>query len=384
MYKIDKQNNRIAPLDTKQFTELGFKEREHLQEWVANQPEALGEDLLIIQKEFDGFDDTKERLDLLALDKDANLVVIENKLDDTGRDVVWQALKYVSYCSNLNKLQIVEIYQDYLKRYCGGGDAQALICEFLEVPDLGEVIINSGNNQRLILVAANFRKEVTSTVLWLLSHGIGAQCIKVTPFASGDELFLNVEQIIPTPEAKELMIGMATKNAEEKVTVEGLKTRHKIRLAFWEMALEAFEKSDCDLFKNISPSRGHWLNAGSGISGMPFGLIFLTKAARVEFVMTRGDSKINTFAFEQLNKQKDQIEKAFGDALTWHLLENKKSCRIDYELEVEGTNRDNWPEIIAWMVEKMIALQKALAEPLRQLKAELKNNPETDEEGESA
>lgn len=382
MYKIDKQNNRIAPLDTKQFTELGFKEREHLQEWIANQPEALGEDLLIIQKEFDGFSDTKERLDLLALDKDASVVIIENKLDDTGRDVVWQALKYVSYCSNLNKLQIVDIFQDYLNRYCGGGDAKALICEFLDVPDLEEVLINSGNDQRLILVAANFRKEVTSTVLWLLGHGIQAQCIKVTPFASGEELFLNVEQIIPTPEAKELMIGIAAKNAEEKVTVEELKSRHKIRLAFWEMALEAFKNSKCDLYNNINPSKDHWLNAGSGISGMPFGLVFLIKAARVEFVMTRGDSKVNTFAFEQLYKQKDQIEKAFGAALTWHRLENKKSCRIDYELEVEGYNRDNWPKIIAWMVEKMIALQKVLAEPLKQLKNDLKNNPQLDNEGE--
>lgn len=380
MYKIDKQNNRIAPLASKHFSDLGFKEREHLQEWIANQAEALGEDLLIIQKEFDGFDDTRERLDLLALDKDANLVIIENKLDDTGRDMVWQALKYASYCSNLNKLQIVEIYQDYLNRYCQGGDAKALICEFLEVPDLGEVLINTGNNQRLILVAANFRKEVTSTVLWLLSHGIEAQCMKVTPYVSGEDLFLDVEQIIPTPEAKELMIGMAAKTADEKDTVEGLKSRHRIRLAFWEMALEAFRNSECDLYNNINPSKDHWLNAGSGISGMPFGLVFLTKAARVEFVMTRGDSKVNTFAFEQLYKQKDQIEKRFGDTLTWHRLENKKSCRIDYELEVEGYNRENWPEIIKWMVKRMIALQAAMNEPLKQLKSELKNVPEAGEE----
>jgi RecB family endonuclease NucS len=43
---------------------------------------------LIIQKEFAGFGDTKERLDLLALDKKGKLVVIENKLDDSGRDAV--------------------------------------------------------------------------------------------------------------------------------------------------------------------------------------------------------------------------------------------------------------------------------------------------------
>lgn len=96
MFKIDTSSNRISRIASKSFSELGFSERNHLQEWLANEPDALGEELLIIQKEFDGFDDTRERLDLLALDKVGNLVVIENKLDDSGRDVLWQALKYAS------------------------------------------------------------------------------------------------------------------------------------------------------------------------------------------------------------------------------------------------------------------------------------------------
>ncbi|MGC7862607.1 hypothetical protein [Vibrio anguillarum] len=95
MFTVNHQTNRISPVKIKKFSELGFTERKHLQEWLAHQPDALGEELLIIQKEFDGFDDTRERLDLLALDKDGNLVIIENKLDDSGRDVVWQALKYL-------------------------------------------------------------------------------------------------------------------------------------------------------------------------------------------------------------------------------------------------------------------------------------------------
>src|SRR5690554_5627812 len=117
MFIIDKDKNRINELEQKTFSELGFRERENLQEWIANNPEALGEELLIIQKEFNGFNDTNERLDLLALDKEGNLVIIENKLDDSGRDVTWQALKYASYCSSLTKGQIVEIYQQYLHRY---------------------------------------------------------------------------------------------------------------------------------------------------------------------------------------------------------------------------------------------------------------------------
>lgn len=180
MFTVNHQTNRISPVKTKKFSELGFTERKHLQEWLAHAPSVLNEELLIIQKKFDGFDDTRERLDLLALDKDGNLVIIENKLDDSGRDVVWQALKYDSYCASLTKAQIVEVYQQYLNRYepvTGEVDlfntpasSSGRICEFLDTPDLDKLKLNRRNSQRIILIAANFRKEVASTALWLRHH----------------------------------------------------------------------------------------------------------------------------------------------------------------------------------------------------------------------
>lgn len=49
-------------------------------------------------------------VDLLALYKRGNTVIIENKLDDTGKDITRQALKYASYSSTLTKEQIRSIY----------------------------------------------------------------------------------------------------------------------------------------------------------------------------------------------------------------------------------------------------------------------------------
>lgn len=358
MYQIDKTLNRIKPLTIKKFADLGFHEREHLQEWLANEPKALGEDLLIIQKEFDGFDDTNERLDLLALDKDGNLVLIENKLDDSGRNVVWQALKYASYCSTLNKAQIVEMYQKYLNRWCGGGDARALICEFLEVPDLGEAVLNSGNQQRLVFVAAKFRKEVTSTVLWLLSHKIRLQCFKITPYGMGESLFLNLEQIIPTPEAAEFMIGISEKEAAEKSTESELKSRHRLRLAFWEKTLEALRASSTDLFNNISPSKDHWLTAGS-----KYNLIFGNSFIRVELQMSRPSVAENKFIFDRLFANKTKIEETFGHELSWERLNDRKASYVRYAKNIDGDNRDNWPEMIAWLVEHIIKLEAAFKKP---------------------
>lgn len=46
MFRIDKDDNSIKPLKARSFLELGFKERQNLQEWIAKYPSCLGEDLL--------------------------------------------------------------------------------------------------------------------------------------------------------------------------------------------------------------------------------------------------------------------------------------------------------------------------------------------------
>jgi len=188
MYKIDPTSNALTKLEERSFSDLGFKERDHLQEWIAKEPTALGEDLLIIQKEFSGFSDTHERLDLLALDKQGALVIIENKLDDSGRDVTWQALKYASYCSNFSKEHIRKIYQEYLDKCGDSENAEDKIAEFFEDADYEDLTLNTGVTQRIILIAAKFRKEVTSTVLWLLNFNVRLQCFRALPYSMGDEL----------------------------------------------------------------------------------------------------------------------------------------------------------------------------------------------------
>lgn len=372
MFRIDLNQNRLARLVQKRFSDLQLRERDHLQEWLANQPDALGEELLIIQKEFDGFDETRERLDLLALDKDGNLVVIENKLDDSGRDVTWQALKYTAYVSGLNKTQIVDIYQQYLDRYCGGGHAVNRLCEFLEVEDLSEIVLNPGNDQRMIFIAANFRREVTSTVLWLLSRGIRAQCFKVTPYAFGDELILDVQQIIPTPEAADFMIGMSSKDNDEKVAHDTQKKRHQLRLSFWEAALEQLRADGVDIFRNISPSRDHWLNAGSGLSSCPYTMIFSKDEARVELNLSRSEADENKWLFDKLFAQKDKIEAEFGAQFDWRRNDAKKASRIVFGKAFDGYSEESWPEMISWLSEHVSKLETAFRTPLATLNQQLR------------
>jgi len=377
MYRIDSEANRITPLAVKRFSELKISERDHLQEWLENAPEAFGEELLFIQKEFDGFDDTRERLDLLALNKDGNLVIIENKLDDSGRDVVWQALKYASYCANLSRAQVIDIYQRYLNQNFRPSDSEPLnaeekLSEFLGVEDLKEASINRTRSQRLIFVAAKFRKEVTNVVLWLSQFEIACQCFKVTPYASGDDLFLNVEQIIPTPESRDFMVGMAVKEAEEKSVSDELRNSQRLRLRFWEQALEKIKHSECSLYDNINPGKDHWLSASTGISSVSYALIFAKKEIRVELTFQRADADENTFMFEFMKERKADIEAEFGQPLTWADLPERKACRIQYAKAVDGYDEDNWPAMIDWLSEQIVRFEKTLRKPLKEAGAALK------------
>ena len=212
MYLINPENNSIQKVKTATFKELGFKEREHLQEWIAKNPACLNEELLIIQKEFSGFNDTNERLDLLALDKQGNLVIIENKLDDSGRDVTWQVLKYASYCSSLSTDDITKIFNTYL----GDNSAKEKFEDFFESEDYEEKL-NAGNSQRIMMVSGSFRKEVTSTVLWLMNYGLRIQCFKATPFKMNESILINFEQVIPIKEAEDFIISMAQKNRKNRI-----------------------------------------------------------------------------------------------------------------------------------------------------------------------
>jgi uncharacterized protein YecE (DUF72 family) len=48
MYKVDTAAKRIIKLHPKTFTELRLLERFDIQEWIANSPEILGEDLCFV------------------------------------------------------------------------------------------------------------------------------------------------------------------------------------------------------------------------------------------------------------------------------------------------------------------------------------------------
>lgn len=365
MYLINKDKNNIEKLEEVTFKSAGFKERQHLQEWIAKNPTSLGEELLIIQKEFSGFDDTNERLDLLALDRKGNLVVIENKLDDTGRNVVWQSLKYASYCSSLTSQGIEEIFDAYLKKQGSDSSAKMLLENFFENEDYKETL-NTGNSQRIIMVAADFRKEVTSTVLYLLNFGLRVQCFKATPYKFTEQLLIDFVQIIPIKEAEDYVIKVASKQREQNENRQELETRFTIRRNFWTQFLKEANKRN-NLCANNNSVEESWIGIGSGVGGINFNLVVSRSYARVEVYVNKGVSQ-NKGIFDYFYNQKNQIEKDFGDSLIWERMDDKITCRIKWQLDgVSVFEEMDYPKMNDFMIDGLERMKKAFSEPIKNL-----------------
>lgn len=354
MYQIDQKTNRIEPLQVMRFSELGFREREHLQEWIAANPEALGEELLIIQKEFDGFEDTRERLDLLALDKDGGLVLIENKLDDSGRDVVWQALKYASYCSSLSKRQIVHVYQQYLDRHSPGEDAEQNLTDFFDGVEYQELTLNAGYDQRIIFVAANFRKEVTSTALWLLNHKVRIQCIKATPYAMGDHVFLSLDQIVPIKEAEEYIIGMSDKADEEREEQKAVPNRQKVRYKFWEQFIPKLREAELPVFGSAQPTLLSYLKHDLKTRGLRMKLEFKQSEISIR-VIFHGKAGLGLYQRFDQEQFEQTLSAPVADKST-----PGKAARMVISHQIKGFSEENWPACNQWLIDNLKEVLVAL------------------------
>ena len=375
----DKEMKEVLPTT---FKEIRASERFDLQEWIAKNPDCLcqnddekREKLLIIAKEYDDFHNTRERLDLLGLDGNGRLVVIENKLDDSGRDVVWQALKYAAYCSTFKMEQIANAYGRYLKT--DAEDAKAKIVTFFgEDNEFGDIKLNPHGNPRIFLIAREFRKEITATALWLFNRQIDIRCYTAIPYMLNGKTFLRVDQLIPPPQADDFMIKVAEKEAEGKASSDTDARRHRLRRRFWRQTLAEFRSRGISLFQNNNESASGQIYTSAEFSELGgYEMAFIYKAARISlYINVDGNEKIKTRkAFDSLARHKDEIQRDFGDEYKLHWLRDEglrqkdtNASQIMCEKEFPGYEEETWKERINWLADNMPKFESAVKDRLKQ------------------
>lgn len=212
IFLVDPKTKSAAPIEPERFSNLGFRERYDIQEWVLSSPLLLGEELLVITSEFDQFDRTSERLDVLALDRAGKLVVVELKRTAVSTLADLQALRYAAYCSTMSLDDVVELHARHL-RATGAEDlseetARQRVTDFISNPDFEEL----DDKPRIILAAEDFPPEMTATVLWMRSFGINIVCVRLRPHVVDGRLVLESSVIIPLPEAQDYLIRRERKD----------------------------------------------------------------------------------------------------------------------------------------------------------------------------
>jgi len=179
----------------------------------------------------------------------------------------------------------------------------------------------------------------------------------------GDQLFLNIEQIIPMKEAKDFMISIADKAFDEVEGVNQEKDRHKVRREFWTEVLKAIAAKS-SLFQNISPGTRSYIGASSGVGGVRFNFAVGKSYGRAELYIDRGEREENKFIFDQLYERKESIEAAFGGMLTWERLDRARASFIKCEMPGSIYDSDQWPTLIKFMTDAMVKMENAFKEPL--------------------
>lgn len=354
----------FRPICQASFADLKVRERDDLQRLLRTQIDVLGDELYVLTEEFGDWDDSRRRIDLLAIDPQANLVVIELKRTNDGGHMELQAIRYASMVSAMTFERAEQIHGEFLNRIGEPAeDARSRMLTFLGWDDPNEE--SFAPDVRIVLVSEDFGKELTTAVLWLRERDIDIRCVRLRPYEDGGKRLIDVQQIIPLPEANEYQVQLREK---EQVGRKKRAERYDIRLKFWE-GLVAIARKKHTRHANIKPGSYHWLGASSGIRGLGFKYAIVQEYGIVELYIDRGEAAENKRIFDQLHARKEEIEEAFGGTLSWERLDAKRACRIKHVIERGGyrSPESQWPEIQEEMVQTMTQLERALKNGLESL-----------------
>ena len=67
-----------------------------------------------------------------------------------------------------------------------------------------------------MLVSADFSRELTSAVMWLNEKDLDIRCVRIKPYTHNGATLIDVQQVVPLPEAANYQIQLREKKREER------------------------------------------------------------------------------------------------------------------------------------------------------------------------
>ena len=208
-------SEEIRPLSKTTFGLMQLQERRDLQRLLRANIAVVAPDTLVIAEEFGDWDESRRRIDLLGIDRNANLVVIELKRTEDGGHMELQAIRYASMVSTMTFDQAADVFARYLMQIGKADtDARAELLDFLGWDEPDEDAF--AQDVRIVLASAEFSRELTTSVLWLIERGIDIRCVRLQPYGLDGRVLVDVQQIIPLPEVAEYQVRVTEKKRKER------------------------------------------------------------------------------------------------------------------------------------------------------------------------
>ena len=301
VYLVDPATRQLTAVEPVALTSVGVKERQDLEAWAISHPEIFGEPLLVITSEFDRFDRSDRRIDILALDEDGCLVVIELKLALSGSFADQQAIRYAAFCSAMTMADVVDAHARYLN--CAEEEARGAIAKFLEEEELPEL----NSQPRIILAGGDLNdQELTSTVLWLRTFGVDISCVEITPYRLADSgsLLLVPRVSIPLPEARDYLIRVERKQAGGASVAKD----REVRSHRWQSLSERFNHLNLG-FKARARSSKNYLQIPVGHREMHYEWLLNVrqKSLRVAMHFESDEREVNQRRLTVIQQRGDEI-----------------------------------------------------------------------------
>lgn len=292
----------LKPQPQAAFAALGLYERADLQRLLRDGISALGEELLVIAEEFGEWEDARRRIDLLALDRTGRLVVIELKRTDDGGHMELQAIRYAAMVSSMGFAEVADAYASHRAKHRPDEEvtARAELAAFLDASEGEDPVIST--DVRIILVSADFGREITTTVLWLNGYdGMDVRCIRLVPYEIDGRVLLDIQQVLPLAEAADYQVRLRRKDVARArarsdgrdftrfhIVVDGVEQPHQNKRNAIRTMVEELARRGAPLgeIRRLLPARVMRVVAGR-----------LSEADAVAEALLAADAKVDTGRF---------------------------------------------------------------------------------------
>jgi hypothetical protein len=198
--------------------QAGLREREHLQEWVIGHPEVLGPAVKIVAFEFGSWtghtgEKERDRLDILALDRDGHLIVVELKRDKAPDTVEMQALKYAALVSRFTRDDLDRVHARY--RTQASGHEVSAKAAAAELDAWSEITEDTLRSPKVVLMATDFPQTVTATVVFLHQQlGLDIRLLVFQAYQTSNDVLITVSQHYPPPGIEEFVLSPEVSEAQ--------------------------------------------------------------------------------------------------------------------------------------------------------------------------